>query len=167
MNEDATTDPRLPEGIPQPPEIGFATGNWATELAFEQALGYYSPEELRTRFDLTEEQYRVVTENDAFKKTMLSYKKEIDDEGIAFKLRARKAAELVLEELTTIAFDTLQDASDRIKAIEKICEYAGLGAKQQKDGDGGIRVVIQTNLGLSSPIEGRGEYTIAIPQGEQ
>jgi hypothetical protein len=153
--------------IPKPLDLGEATGNWATELAFEMALGYFSPEDLQIRFGLDDATFQKIQTDAAFKRSVLSYKKEIDDEGIAFKLRARKAAELVLEELTVIAFDAATDTSDRLKAMEMLARYAGFDMKNQKGEDGGVRVIIQTNLGLSSPLEGRGEYTIAVPGGQQ
>lgn len=146
----------------KPPVISPTTENWVQSLAFEVALGYFTPQELQTKFQLTPEAYSKITELDAFRRAEADYRREIDDEGIAFRLRARKSAEQVLEELYAMAFDRTIAAKDRLKAMEMMCRYAGFES-QAKDGDsGGLKLQIYTNLNLNR--EQESSYTIEIPQ---
>lgn len=136
------------------------TRNWVEELAFEVALGYFTPEELQLKYDMTPVQYEHVTKLPAFRKAEADYRREIDDEGIAFKLRARRAAEDILTELYAISFNQNIDAKDRLKAMEMLCRYAGFETAKSEDG-GGVKLQIYTNLSLNdSPKQ---TYTIEIP----
>lgn len=136
------------------------TDNWVQELAFEVALGYFAPEDLQLKYDLTPAQYAHVTSLPAFRKASADYRREIDDEGIAFRLRARKAAEDVLAELHAMAFDQRVDARDRLKAMEMLCKYAGFESRRE-EGDGGIKLQIVTNLDMGSAPSRT--YTIEVP----
>lgn len=138
-----------------------AVQNWVQELAFEVALGYFTPEDLQLKYDLTPDQYAHVTALPSFRKASADYRREIDDEGIAFKLRARKAAEDILEELHAMAFDQRLDAKDRLKAMEMVCKYAGFEAQRVDDG-GGVKLQIFTNLDLNGASSGQ-TYTIEVP----
>lgn len=138
------------------------TGNWVTELAFEVALGYYPPADLAAQYNLSMATYDKVTQVPDFKRAVQAYQREIDDEGIAFKLRARRSAALLLDELTTMAFDRNVDAKDRLKAIELMCKYAGFGL-ESKPGEEGTKIVINTNLALNNGSVEKGVYTLSIP----
>lgn len=143
------------------PSLPNPVGNWVQELAFEVALEYFAPEDLMLKFDLSQRQYEHVTGLPAFRKTVSDYRREIDDEGIAFRLRARKAAEDVLSELHAMAFDQTIEAKDRLKAIELICRYAGFEMKKEDDG-GGIKLQIYTNLNMRN--DPGQTYTIEVPE---
>lgn len=145
------------------PQLPNPVGNWVQELAFEVALEYFAPEDLMLKFDLTRSQYERIVTTPAFRKVVGDYRKEIDDEGIAFRLRARKAAEDVLSELHAMAFNQAIDAKDRLKAIELICRYAGFEMKKE-DADGGIKLQIYTNLNMKN--DPGQTYTIEVPEGK-
>lgn len=134
--------------------------NWVQELAFEVALGYFTPEELRTKFDLSESHLAHIQGLPAFKKAVGDYRREIDDEGIAFRLRARKAAEDIIEELYAMAFTQTIDAKDRLKAMEMLCKYAGFETAKTEGSDG-VKLQIYTNLNFGGAEK---TYTIEIPK---
>ena len=146
-------------------ENPVATSNWVEEMAFEVALGYFTPEDLQLKYDLTESHYNHITTLPAFKKATADYRREIDDEGIAFRLRARKCAEDILEELYSMAFDQTLDAKDRLKAMEMMCKYAGFETHKQ-EGDGGVKLQIFTNLNLNGNAPQQ-TYTIEVPYEAQ
>lgn len=147
---------------PQVPDRETPTGNWVTELAFETALGYYSPDQLMQQFDLRPSVFEKVQSLPDFQRAVAGYQREIDDEGIAFKLRARRSAALLLDELTFMAFDSNLDAKDRLKAIEMVAKYAGFGVDSTKNEEG-TKIIIQTNLNLNNKGSEKGVYTIDIP----
>jgi|AntDeeMinimDraft_6_1070357.scaffolds.fasta_scaffold09301_3 hypothetical protein len=139
--------------------------NWAEELAFEVALEYFTPEDLQLKYDLPPDQYEHVTALPSFRKAVSEYRREIDDEGIAFRLRARRCADDILVEVYAMAFDEKLDAKDRLKAAEMICRYAGFETAKT-DGEGGVKLQIYTNLNLSSSTPDQ-TYTIEIPNDNQ
>jgi hypothetical protein len=136
-------------------------GNWVQEFAFEVALGYFTPEELQLKYNLSPEQYAHVSTLAPFRKAVGDYRREIDDEGIAFRLRARKAAEDILTELHSMAFNQTLDAPHRLKAMEMLCKYAGFETKRE-DTNQGVKLQIFTNLSLNANTPQQ-TYTIEIP----
>lgn len=144
-----------------------ATGtNWVTDLAFEVALGYYTSADLCVQYDVTEAQFERLREMTSFQRAVKAYRREIDDEGIAFRLRARKLAEAVLEELSGIAFDERLEPKDRLQAMTMLCRYAGFETKEQKT-DTGVRLIINTNLSLGEGAAGPQGYTIEVPASNE
>lgn len=126
-----------------------AKPNWVADLAFEVALGYYSPEELQLRFDLTDVQYASAQRLPEFQKAVSAYRREIDEAGTEFKLKARKLASELLPELAVIAADEEASHKDRIEAIREMCKLAGYGkedAKQPNGPDG-----FQVNITFAQP----------------
>lgn len=144
----------------KPPAIPQTADNWVQSLAFEVALGYFTPEELQLKFDLSPEAYEKITHMPAFRQAEGDYRREIDDEGIAFRLRARKAAEQILMELYEMAFDRSIEAKDRLKAMEMLCRYAGFESQAKEGNDGGLKLQIYTNLNMGGQDR---TYSIEIP----
>lgn len=105
------------------------------DLAFEVALCYFTPEELMLKFGLTAAQYAGITSTEKFKKAVSLYRREIDEAGTEFKIKARKFAALVLDDLIEIAVD--QDAShaDRIAAIKELARLAGYSTPEVAGGN--------------------------------
>lgn len=131
--------------------------NWVQQLAFEVALEYFAPEDLQLKFQLDPADYEQVVHHDDFRRAVADYRREIDDEGIAFKLRARKAAEDMLMVMYQIAHDADQKGADRIAAAKAVCEYAGYAKPQEEAG--GVKLQIITNLALGQADTGQ-TYTI-------
>lgn len=101
--------------------------NWIDELAFEVALGYYTPEELSVQYDLSPAKLQFVQENPLFQRAVQKYRREIDESGQEFKFKARKLASILLPEVAAIAADETASHSDRIKAFAELARMAGYG----------------------------------------
>jgi hypothetical protein len=99
-----------------------------TQLAYEVALGYHTPDELCTRFDLDPALLAALQADPRFQRAVVVAKREIDDMGTEFQVKARKLASLVIDELGTIAINPLATASDRISAIRELARFAGYAA---------------------------------------
>ena len=127
--------------------------NWVADLAFEVALGYYSPEELQLKFDLSEEQYDQVQRTPAFEKAVAHYRREIDEDGTEFKLKARKLASTLLPELGEIAADPSASHSDRISAIREMCRLAGYGKEETAQNPGNAGFTVNINMPQSAASE--------------
>lgn len=115
----------------------------------EVALGYYSPEELCLKFDLSGVQLAGIQKTKEFQKSVALYKRELDEVGTEFKIKARRFASLVLEDLLAIATDDTAAHTDRIAAIKELARLAGYG---KDEGTGGVNngFVVTINMGGSS-----------------
>ncbi len=120
--------------------------NALADLAFEVALGYYTPDELQTRFDLSPTQFDHTTRTPAFQRAVQVFRRQIDEEGQEFRIKARKMASESLTVLFQIAGDDMADQADRIKAVEALCRYAGFD-KGAESGPTNQAFVVNINLG--------------------
>ena len=121
--------------------------DWLAELAFEVALGYYTPEDLQVKYDLTLEQFSKIKRLPQFKRAVQVFKRQIDEEGQQFRVKARKMATETLDVLFNLAADDEAANSDRIRAVEALCRYAGFekGVADSAQGNQGFTVNIQIN----------------------
>jgi hypothetical protein len=126
-----------------------ANTNWVADLAFEAALGYFSEEELLTKFELTPEKLRAVQVMPEFRKAVTAYRREIDEDGTEFKLKARKLASELLPELAVIAADDTASHADRISAIREMCRLAGYGKENEPNVSGNMAFQVNINLGAT------------------
>lgn len=99
--------------------------HWLTDLAFETALRYYTPEELCIKYDIPLSKYENLLRTKEFKKAVQLYRRQIDEEGQHFRVKARRMASEILDVLFTIAEDPAASPHDRIEAVNALCRYAG------------------------------------------
>lgn len=116
--------------------------SWVYDLAFEWALGYFDENDLALKFDLSPAQLKAVSENTAFKRAVRDYRRQIDDAGDAFRLRAKKSAEIALDVPNRIAHDKTVDPATRLKAVDQLVKYAGWG--KDENADTGVTINIKT-----------------------
>lgn len=123
--------------------------NWVSDLAFEVALGYYTPEELQIKFDLSDTDLDAAQRLPQFQRAVTNYRREIDEDGTEFKLKARKLASELLPELATIAADGQASHKDRIDAIREMAKLAGYGKEDAKSPNGAEG--FQVNITFNNP----------------
>ena len=126
--------------------------DWLTDLAFELALRYYTPEELQLRYELTPEQFETITSKEQFKQLQLAAARNIDERGKQFKVLARKLATESLPNLFEIAADQDASHSDRIAAVTALSRFAGFDKQEQASGNKAFQVVF--NMGTHAPTSG-------------
>lgn len=115
-----------------------------TELAFEVALRYYTPEELQVKYELTPEAYNLATENPHFQRLTLEACRNIDETGKQFKVLARKLATESLPNLFQIANDPMATHTDRISAINALARFGGFEKEETKG-----NTAFQININMS------------------
>lgn len=120
--------------------------DWLTDLAFEVALRYYTPDELQMRFELTADEYEQILQAQQFQQLQLAAARDIDEKGKQFKVLARKLATESLPNLFAIAGDSEASNSDRIAAITALSRFAGFDKEQGQQGN----TAFQVNINLSS-----------------
>lgn len=116
-----------PEVVPSKPE------NWLQELAYDIALEYHPPEELRDKYDLTIESYERVSNSVPVKRAVASYKRMIDEDTTQARLKTKRLASTLIEEVGAIAMDRTLDPAVRLRAIEDVCKYAELEKPTKQD----------------------------------
>ena len=129
-----------------------AKDNWVHDLAFEVALGYFSPEELQRKFELSEEQYAEVQAFESFQQAVQTYRRQIDEDGTEFKLKARKLASETLPVLAQIAADPAAAQTDRINAVKELCRLSGY-MQEKQDSGGGSGFSVTINVGQGEPAQ--------------
>lgn len=123
------------------------SNEWLESLAFEVALRYFTPDELQVKYDLTAEQYDRLMQLPAFQRAVDAYRREIDEEGQHFKIKARRMASEVLDTFFELANDATAAPGDRINAAKALCQYAGIDKDAGVSVNDGFQVNIQVNNG--------------------
>lgn len=140
-----------PHAVAALPPTAIRENPRAAKLAFEVALGYHTPEELQLQFGLGPEQYELLVRSPAFKAAVSAYRREIDENGQDFKIKARKLAFIILDDLIRIAKDTSNEVRDRMEAIREISRLAGYGLKDSSTEAAAPAFSLSINLGTAGP----------------
>ena len=120
--------------------------HWLTDLAFETALQYFTPEDLCVKYDISEQRYELLKASKEFQQAVQMYRRQIDEEGQQFRVKARRMASEILDVLFYIAADETKAASDRINAVNALCRYAGFDkGVEASSGNNAFTVNIQVN----------------------
>lgn len=121
------TKHKPPEAVPSVP------ANWLQELAYDIALEYHPPDELQIKYGLNEEDFKRVCDAPPIKHAVASYKRMIDEETTQARLKTKRLASALIEEIATMALDRSLDPSVRLRAIENVCKYAELEKPARQD----------------------------------
>ena len=116
-----------PEPVPAKP------ANWLQELAYDIALEYHPPDELRAKYDLAQEDFDRVCNSVPVQRAVASYKRMIDEETTQARLKTKRLASTLIEEVGAIALDRTLDPAVRLRAIEDVCKYAELEKPSRQD----------------------------------
>lgn len=128
---------------------------WSDRLAFDVALALEGSGEpldaIRRQHALSASDMVVFTKDPVFLNRVQSYRTDIRDKGLTFKLKAKAQA----EELLTTSWSLIHDAavSPAVKAdlIKSTVKWAGLEAKTEESGGNTGGVKININFGGNTP----------------
>lgn len=130
----------------------------AKTLAFDEATGFFSDEQLCNRYQLTIDQLEAVRGQSSFQALKDENQRLLQDDGSEFLLKAKEYAFEALQTLHEVAVDEERrfSGNTRVKAAEKICEFARLrtGSAAAAGGAGGPAMIINTNLALNQSPDG-------------
>jgi len=116
-----------PDPVPAQPS------NWLQELAYDIALEYHPPDELQDKYALAQDDYERVCNSVPVKRAVASYKRMIDEETAQARLKTKRLASMLIEEVGAIAMDRTLDPAIRLRAIEDVCKYAELEKPAKAD----------------------------------
>ena len=134
---------------PEPP-VPAKPADWLHELAYEVALGYHTPEELQNKFSLPEDDYDRLVDAPHFKRAVSSYMRVIDEDAKQAKLKVKRLASHLVEQVAFMASDPSLDPAIRLRAIEDICRYAELDKPQKDDGAATGNVPFTINIQVNA-----------------
>lgn len=127
-------------------------------LAFEVArnqVGMRLPiADLLSELGISEEDFLRFADNSLFKREVKRYKKELEEKGVSFQLKAKIQAEEMLKRGWQLVHDPDTPPAVAVKQIENTVRWAGLDSKEQGAGAGGAGFSITINIpNASSPPE--------------
>lgn len=134
---------------PEPP-VPAKPADWLHELAYEVALQYHPPDELQNKFSLSESEYDQITSTPHFKRAVSSYMRIIDEDAKQAKLKVKRLASSLVEQVAYMAADPSLDPAIRLRAIEDICRYAELDKPQKDDNAGSNNVPFTINIQVNA-----------------
>ncbi len=143
------------------------------DLAYEITLGFFGDDDICLRYGIRHADLSDIKASPIFMVKCQDAAKQISDAGDDFKVQAQKYAMNGLHQLNEIARDTIHCAEtvgdgevrvpvplgQRMRADELIARYAGYDKKVNALDAGGMKLVLQTNLGLG-PLTPQDTYTI-------
>jgi len=126
------------------PKIPSAA-SFDARLIFEIALGFESPKEIYSRYNITDAQWWAVSKQPAFKRAVIEKQNEIAEEGVSYRLKARTQAEAYLKDVHILIKHPMTSPSVKLEAIKYITKVSDLEPKPNKD-DTGTTFNLQINL---------------------
>lgn len=135
-------------------------------FAYEMALGYFEPEQLRKVFKLLREGFDMYMASEAMQTAIAVKQRQIDESPNALRILARRAARKAVEANAKLVEDPDAPAKTRMEAGRQLREYAVVADKEAiaKGGDEDGAVIIRTNLDMG---EAKGVYTISAAEVEE
>lgn len=97
---------------------------WPPKMTFDLALGD-SPETVCERYQITPEQYDRYIYHPAFRREVSEHQREIRENGVTFKEKAKVQAEMYLQDLDDLVTDTRVSPAVRLDAIKSVVKWAG------------------------------------------
>ena len=134
-------------------------------LAIELVLlkGEADPFPVFERYGYTQEDALEMLAAPAFAKLLVAARKDIDENGVGFKLKARAQAEDLLTESYALATDPLVSAAVRADLIKWTAKVAGYEPKDKDDGrtgSGGFSLTVIMPGGQAQQVVGNEPLTI-------
>jgi predicted RNA binding protein with dsRBD fold (UPF0201 family) len=140
---------------------------WSDRLAFDIALrlegSCESLEDIAAKYRITPEDIKAYAKDKLFERRVDEYRKDIEDKGLTFRLKARSQAEELLK--TSWAMIHSPEISPAVRAdlIKQTVKWGGLEVAADSEGPtGGVSITI--NLGDSkSEVAGDDARVIHVP----
>jgi hypothetical protein len=130
------------------PEVIPSTNIWDPRLILDLAIGVDGLEEILPRYDLTEEEFTILSDIPAFRRELAMAMRDAREYGLPFTKKAKVQAESYLEVLDHLVYSDLTPANVRLEAIRSTVRWAGLEPKETAGtGDGEKNVInVQINF---------------------
>jgi len=124
-----------------------APSPWHPRLTFDIALGE-DQQILCDRYSLQLEALEALYYIASFRREIADHQKQIREEGVTFRQKAKVQAEMYLEVLDDIVNNADVSAATRLDAIKSVVKWGDLEPKVDKAATGGNTQAFQININL-------------------
>jgi len=108
---------------------------WDPRLILDLALAIEDTEPILERYDLSESEYQALMRTPSFRRDLALTMREVRENGLSFKHKARVQAESYLEVLDQLVYSPATPASTRLDGIKQAVTWGDLSPKEGKGGD--------------------------------
>jgi len=108
------------------------TSPWDPRLILDLALSIESTEQILERYAVSEQEYDAFLKMPAFRRDLALTMKEVRENGLSFKHKARVQAESYLEVLDQLVYSESTPSGVRLDGIKQAVTWANLIPKDEK-----------------------------------
>ena len=108
------------------------TSPWDPRLVLDLALSIESTEQILERYAVSEQEYDAFLKMPAFRRDLALTMKEVRENGLSFKHKARVQAESYLEVLDQLVYSENTPSGVRLDGIKQAVLWSDLAPKEQK-----------------------------------
>lgn len=119
---------------------------WDPRLVLDLAVGVDSLEDILIRYDLSEREFELLNQVQAFRRELALTIRDVRENGVPFTSKARVQAESYLEVVDNMVLDSETPASVRLDAIKSIVKWGKLEPKDDKASDTTNATQINVNI---------------------
>jgi len=125
-----------------------AVNRWDPRLVLDLALGVEDLDTVLPRYNLTFDDYETLAHSPIFRRELALTIRDVRENGLPFKAKARVQAEAYLEVLDDLVYSDGTPASTRLEAIKSTVAWGGLIPKESKEETGatGSTINVQINF---------------------
>lgn len=116
-------------------------------MVLEMAIGIEDTATILDRYGMDAHEWELVSASPLFRRELADLQREVAEQGLSFRAKARIQAESYLLDLDDMVNDDETPASVKLDAIKSAVKWGDLEPKKDKDdGGGGNSFNIQINL---------------------
>jgi len=137
------------KGNPQwsPAEQAPNVNPWDPRLILDLALAIEDTTPILERYSLSEDDYSSLMRTPSFRRDLALTMREVRENGLSFKHKARVQAESYLEVLDQLVYSPATPASTRLDGIKQAVTWGDLSPKEGKEGD--VQNAQQINISIN------------------
>jgi len=134
-----------PQWVPaeHPPNVN----PWDPRLILDLALAIEDTTPILERYSLSEDDYSSLMRTPSFRRDLALTMREVRENGLSFKHKARVQAESYLEVLDQLVYSPATPASTRLDGIKQAVTWGDLSPKEGKGGD--VQNAQQINISIN------------------
>ena len=123
-----------------------AVNRWDPRLVLDLALGVEDLDTVLPRYNLTFDDYETLAHSPIFRRELALTIRDVRENGLPFKAKARVQAEAYLEVLDDLVYSDGTPASTRLEAIKSTVAWGGLIPKESKEENQGNATQINVSI---------------------
>jgi len=123
-----------------------AVNRWDPRLILDLALGVEDLDTVLPRYNLTFDDYETLAHSPIFRRELALTIRDVRENGLPFKAKARVQAEAYLEVLDELVYSDGTPASTRLEAIKSTVAWGGLIPKESKEENAGNATNINVQI---------------------